>query len=160
MQNGMTYIVRPRMEPSNRPVSVAFISSGATQLLVGPASASSREQMKVLSSTRATSAGSERAQNEFGLRPGSSATNVPPATSRSVRRTHSSSEPSHHSTRSGLVSSATSRTQSRSRACRVGAVSSPGTAVAVIAHSSMVAGDRETPVARRTRRALMGIDRS
>ncbi len=36
-----------------------FMSAGAIQLLVGPASASSTEQMKVRSSTRATSDGSE-----------------------------------------------------------------------------------------------------
>ena len=38
MLNGMTYIVRPRMQPSNRPCSVRFISAGSVQLLVGPAS--------------------------------------------------------------------------------------------------------------------------
>ena len=37
----------------------AFMSSGAIQLLVGPLSASSTEQMKVRSSTRATSVGSD-----------------------------------------------------------------------------------------------------
>src|SRR3982750_2126978 len=35
MQKGITYIVRPRIEPSNFGVSVAFISAGAIQLLVG-----------------------------------------------------------------------------------------------------------------------------
>ena len=67
MQNGMTYIVRPRMQPRYSSVMVAFISAGAIQLLVGPASASSTEQMKVRSSTRATSPGSVRAQNELGF---------------------------------------------------------------------------------------------
>ncbi len=62
MQNGTTYIVRPRIEPRNRPVSLARISSGSIQLLVGPASLGSGGQMKVRSSTRATSAGSERAR--------------------------------------------------------------------------------------------------
>ena len=38
---------------------IVFMSSGAIQLLVGPASFSSTEQMKVRSSTRATSLGSE-----------------------------------------------------------------------------------------------------
>ena len=46
---------------------IRFISAGAIQLLVGPASASSTEQMKVRSSTRATSDGSVRAQNELGF---------------------------------------------------------------------------------------------
>ena len=36
MQNGMTYIVRPRMLPRYRSVIVVFISAGSTQLLVGP----------------------------------------------------------------------------------------------------------------------------
>ena len=38
IENGTTYIVRPRMQPSNSPFSVRRISAGATQLLVGPAS--------------------------------------------------------------------------------------------------------------------------
>ena len=59
MQNGTTYIVRPRMQPSNSGCSVARISSGAIQLFVGPASASRSEQMYVRSSTRATSVGSD-----------------------------------------------------------------------------------------------------
>ena len=62
----MTYIVRPTMAPSNSFVSVAFISAGSAQLLVGPASFLSLEQMYVWSSTRATSAGSERTRIEFG----------------------------------------------------------------------------------------------
>ncbi len=66
IENGMTYIVRPRIEPRKRSVSVARISSGSCQLLVGPASTASREQMKVRSSTRATSLGSERARKLFG----------------------------------------------------------------------------------------------
>src|SRR6185295_2316534 len=77
MQNGMTYIVRPRMQPRYSSVMTDFISAGAIQLLVGPASASSTEQMKVRSSTRATSVGSVRAQNEFGFFDGSSRTRAP-----------------------------------------------------------------------------------
>jgi hypothetical protein len=45
MQNGMTYIVRPRMDPRYSSVMTDFISAGSIQLLVGPASASSTEQM-------------------------------------------------------------------------------------------------------------------
>jgi len=59
MQNGTTYMVRPRMLPLKSSPKVAFISAGAIQLLVGPASCSSSEQMNVRSSTRATSLGSE-----------------------------------------------------------------------------------------------------
>jgi hypothetical protein len=62
MLNGITYIVRPRMQPSNRPFSVARISAGGAQLLVGPASLRFIEQMKVRSSTRPTSEGCERAR--------------------------------------------------------------------------------------------------
>ena len=62
MLKGMTYIVRPFMQPRNSSVSVAFISDGSRQLLVGPASISLAEQMNVRSSTRATSPGSEVAQ--------------------------------------------------------------------------------------------------
>jgi hypothetical protein len=59
MQNGTTYMVRPRIAPSNNSPKVFRISAGAIQLLVGPASASASEQMNVRSSTRATSDGSE-----------------------------------------------------------------------------------------------------
>ena len=45
MLKGITYIVRPCMQPSNFGVSWAFILSGSIQLLVGPASASSLQQM-------------------------------------------------------------------------------------------------------------------
>jgi hypothetical protein len=61
MQNGTTYIVRPAMLPSNNPLRVPRISAGAVQLLVGPASSSCSEQMKVRLSTRATSDGSDLA---------------------------------------------------------------------------------------------------
>ncbi len=61
IENGTTYIVRPAIEPRKRTVSVSRISEGSRQLFVGPAAVSSSEQMKVRSSTRATSPGSERA---------------------------------------------------------------------------------------------------
>ncbi len=64
IQNGTTYIVRPFMEPRKTPCSpakISRISAGAFQWLVGPASSSFSEQMKVRSSTRATSVGSEAA---------------------------------------------------------------------------------------------------
>ena len=41
MQNGITYMVRPRIEPRYSSVMVAFISAGSIQLLVGPASSGS-----------------------------------------------------------------------------------------------------------------------
>ena len=60
MQYGITYITRPRMQPSNSPSSSRCASSGAIQLLLGPASSRSAVHMKVRFSTRATSEGSER----------------------------------------------------------------------------------------------------
>ena len=62
IENGTTYIVRPRIEPLKSSRSTPRISSGSRQLLFGPASTSAREQTKVRSSTRATSPGSERAR--------------------------------------------------------------------------------------------------
>src|SRR5690606_5413348 len=101
IENGITYIVRPCMQPENSPSSVLRISVGSTQLFVGPASSSVREQIKVRSSTRATSDGSDQAKEEFGRLSGLSRRNVPAWTIISQRRSYSSSEPSHHSMRSG-----------------------------------------------------------
>ena len=61
MLKGTTYIVLPFIQPLKSPLRVFFISSGSCQLFVGPASRGVFEQINVLSSTRATSAGSERA---------------------------------------------------------------------------------------------------
>src|SRR6476620_10762377 len=91
MQNGMTYMVRPRMHPRYSSVMTDFISAGSIQLLVGPASASSTEQMKVRSSTRATSLGSDAHQKELGF--ASRRRKVPASTSFCVSRSHSSSLP-------------------------------------------------------------------
>ena len=60
MLKGITYMVRPFMQPLKSPLRVWRISAGSVQLLVGPASACFSEQMKVRSSTRATSAGTDR----------------------------------------------------------------------------------------------------
>src|SRR3569832_1727995 len=95
IENGTTSIVRPRMQPRNSGCRVARISAGATQLLVGPASSLRAEQMKVRSSTRATSLGSDHARYEFGRVAGVSLRMVPAATSCSHSRLYSSSEPSH-----------------------------------------------------------------
>src|SRR6516225_1356591 len=114
IQNGITYMVRPRMHPSKISANVWRISSGAIQLLVGPASCSRSEQMNVRSSTRATSPGSDTHQKLFGRSSGLSLVKVPLSTSRLVSRSHSSWEPSHHTTASGLVRLAISRTQAAS----------------------------------------------
>src|SRR6266496_4961982 len=98
---GITYIVRPRMLPSNIVFSVSFISLGFTQLLVGPASVLLREQMKVRSSTRATSLGSERARKLLGRFSELSRMKVPDSTICSHRRSYSSCDPSHQWTLSG-----------------------------------------------------------
>ena len=45
MQNGITYIVRPSMQPVKSSFSFARISTGGFQLLVGPAKAWRRLQM-------------------------------------------------------------------------------------------------------------------
>ena len=57
---GTTYSVRPFIEPSNSPFNFVYASSGAIQLLLGPASSFFGVQMKVRCSTRATSFGFER----------------------------------------------------------------------------------------------------
>ncbi len=66
IENGTTYIVRPRMQPRNSARSPVCRSSricaGAIQLFVGPASSSRSLQMNVRSSTRATSLGSLQAR--------------------------------------------------------------------------------------------------
>ena len=51
IENGMTYIVRPRIAPVYSSLSWRRISAGSRQLFVGPASASRSEQMNVRSST-------------------------------------------------------------------------------------------------------------
>ena len=108
MQNGTTYMVRPRIQPRYRSDMMPRISAGSIQLLVGPASISRSEQMKVRDSTRATSEGSDSARYEFGFFFSSSLRKVPAASSCAQRRAFSSSEPSANTTRSGCVSSATS----------------------------------------------------
>ena len=62
IEKGTTYMVRPRMAPSNSGSSSARSSSGGRQLLFGPASSSRSEAMYVRSSTRATSEGSDQAR--------------------------------------------------------------------------------------------------
>ena len=68
MQNGMTYIVRPRMQPAVQ-LGHRRLHLGRVHPVVGRARRRPRsaEQMKVRSSTRATSSGSEAAQNELGF---------------------------------------------------------------------------------------------
>ncbi len=95
MLNGITYIVRPFIEPRNSFISVDFISAGSTQLFVGPASSRFLQQMNVWSSTRATSAGSERQRKLLGRSVSSSLTRVPDSTIPAHSASYSSCEPSH-----------------------------------------------------------------
>ena len=55
-------MVRPRIQPSNKPFNFVRMTAGSSQLFVGPASSRLAEQIKVRSSTRATSDGSELAK--------------------------------------------------------------------------------------------------
>jgi hypothetical protein len=45
IEKGITYIVRPFMQPLNTPFSVSRMTAGSSQLLVGPASSFLAEQM-------------------------------------------------------------------------------------------------------------------
>jgi hypothetical protein len=114
MEKGTTYMVRPRMQPSNSASSLRRISRGSTQLLVGPASSADRLQMNVRSSIRATSLGCERARNDFGRSAGFRRMNVLLATSSAQSRSYSACEPSHHTTLVGWVRRARSVTHCRS----------------------------------------------
>src|SRR5918996_4160171 len=114
IEKGTTYIVRPRIEPRKSPFSVWRISPGARQLFVGPASSSRSEQMKVRSSTRATSPGSERARYELGRLASESLSKVPASISCRQSCSYSSAEPSHQWTESASVSWATSSTHASS----------------------------------------------
>jgi hypothetical protein len=61
IENGITYIVRPRIEPRKTSFRVFRMTNGSAQLFVGPAFSFDNEHIKVRSSTRATSFGWERA---------------------------------------------------------------------------------------------------
>src|ERR1043166_1008290 len=95
MLKGMTYIVRPRMQPAKSLLRDAFISFGFTQLFVGPASSFLTLQMKVRSSTLATSLLSERARKLLGRFFSFSRMKVPDSTSLLESSSDSASEPSH-----------------------------------------------------------------
>src|SRR5690242_13413421 len=77
MQKGITYKVRPHMQPFIRPLRIDFIFLGSIQLLVGPASFFNRLQINVRSSTLATSLGSLKHAKLFGRFSGSSLMKVP-----------------------------------------------------------------------------------
>ena len=122
MEKGMTYSVRPAMQPLKQPRSVSRIWAGGAQLLVGPASSLFTEQMNVRSSTRPTSDGCERARYEFGRFSGLSRMYVPESTIIWQSRSYSSCDPSSQTTLSGLQSAIVSSTQAASLALFVGLV--------------------------------------
>ena len=62
MLKGTTYIVRPRMQPWKRPVERRAHLRRIDPVVRGPGVSFVREQMKVRSSTRATSEGSDHAR--------------------------------------------------------------------------------------------------
>ena len=93
---------------------------GRTSCWSGRRRALRSEQMNVRSSTRATSLGSERARKQLGrLLPGQALEGAGRRRAARSGASHSSAEPSHQSTRSGWVTSATSSTHSMRRAWSV-----------------------------------------
>lgn len=113
-------LLRPRMQPANTSRRLARISAGGAQLLVGPASSRVAEQMKVRSSTRATSDGCVRARKLLGRSSGFRRMKVPAWTISSHKRSYSACEPSHQCTWSGWHNAVMSCTSASSAACRVG----------------------------------------
>src|SRR4249919_330536 len=110
MQYGMTYIVRPRMQPSNNASILACASEGAIQWLFGPASSRCVVHTKVRCSTRATSSGCERCSQLRGCVCSFNGSSVPSDSICFTSSANSVSLPSHHWMRSGWVSLATSMT--------------------------------------------------
>src|SRR5882757_9927639 len=92
---GITYIVRPFIEPVNKPPKVFLASAGAIQLLVGLAFSLSRVQMKVTFSVRATSLGSLRCSRQFGYVFSFNCNVWPSLINCCWMRAASSSDPSH-----------------------------------------------------------------
>ena len=114
IENGTTYIVRPRIEPLKSPSASRASRPGSRQLLVGPASSSllGADERAVLDPRHV--AGIGQRQVGFGRLASVSCSNVPASTSSLASRSYSSAEPSHQSTSSGWVSVATSSTHSSS----------------------------------------------
>ena len=101
------------MAPSNTLLSVRRISNGSTQLLVGPAASFESEQMKVRSSTRATSLASLRARKQPGHKSWFSRMKVPRSTISEHSASYSACEPSTQWIAAGLHSFTIFSTQRR-----------------------------------------------
>src|SRR5688572_6690445 len=143
MLNGMTYIVRPSMQPLNSPCRRLRMMAGASQLLVAPAYSFFSLQIKVRSSTRATSRGSERARKLPGRSFSLSLIKVPAFTSCSHKRSYSSWLPSHQYTDEGWHNAAISLTQDKRAGLVVGVLCESILASSENlkgAHSSMIGG--------------------
>ncbi len=121
MEKGITYMVRPAMQPLKRPRSLAFMVSGSCQLLVRPASEARLLQMKVRSSTRATSEGSDRARKHPGCISGFRRRKVPALINSLQSWSYSASEPSLQCTSAGWQRAVISSTQASRAAWVVGA---------------------------------------
>ena len=121
IRNGTTYIVRPAIAPANSGVSFARASSGAIQLLVGPASSLlvGADEREVLGASDVV-----RWRFDGGTQPGKSswlsAMSSPLASPSDVRAARSASDPSQTTTRSGAVSARISSTQRSMKALPVG----------------------------------------
>ena len=122
MQYGMTYMVRPAMQPSNSASILAWPSAGDIQWLFGPASSFSGVQTKVRCSTRATSSGCERCSQLLGCVSGLSGNRVPSACIFAMSSAFSLSLPSHQWMAAGRVSRATPATHSFSASSALPAV--------------------------------------
>src|SRR5580693_997736 len=94
IEYGSTYIVRPRIDPRKSCFSFFRMTKGSSQLFVGPAVSFESEQIKVRSSTRATSFGEDRARKHPGHSFSFSFVNVPALTNWSQRKSYSACEPS------------------------------------------------------------------
>src|SRR3990172_8460974 len=108
IEKGMTYRVRPFIQPWYSPRMVFLSSSGWTQLLVGPASSCECVLMYVRSSTRATSLGSVRNRKLFARFLSGIA--MPRSLRSAIIRSYSSFDPLHQTILSGLQRSAVSLT--------------------------------------------------
>ena len=106
-------MVRPCIAPSKRVRSLAYMTCGSSQLLVGPASSFLREQIKVLPSTRATSLMAVRWSRQPGSFSGLRASISPVARAWSRSSLSWASLPSIQTTLSGFTSAFISSIQLR-----------------------------------------------
>src|SRR5689334_11753503 len=119
------------MQPLNSALILARASSGAIQLLLGPASSRFFVQMNVRCSTRATSDGCEYAMWQPGKVVWLSFLSSPDFSRVCFSLSSSAGEPSHHWILSGVVSLRTDSTQSATAGAISGSERSDWGAVAI-----------------------------